>query len=79
MLGQSSQSKIGSTTQFNEGREAYRDSPEKGRDPDKVHIKKQLDPSLFKIKVPKKHLEHLIADDLDEVSKYEVVYKILKD
>lgn len=38
-----------------------------------------LDPSLFKIQVQKKHLEHLANDDLDEISKFEVVYKILKD
>ena len=83
MLGQSSQSKIGSIANFGEGREVAKQSqsPSKmtGHDPDKVHIKKQLDPSLFKIKVPKKHLEHLIADDIDEISKYEVIYKILKD
>ena len=38
-----------------------------------------VDPALFKIEVAKKHLEHLAADDLDEISKNEVVYKILKD
>lgn len=38
-----------------------------------------LDPSLFKIQVQRKHLEHLNNDDLDEISKFEVVYKILKD
>jgi len=53
--------------------------PMKMQDPEKVHIKKSLDPSLFKIKVQKKHLGHLINDDLDEVSKFEVIYKILKD
>ena len=41
----------------------------------KVHV----DPSLFKINVQRKHLERLMADDIDEVSKFEVVYKILKD
>ena len=48
-------------------------------DPEKCFVKKKLDPSLFKIKVPKRHLEHLVADDIDEISKYEVIYKILKD
>lgn len=38
-----------------------------------------VDPSLFKIDVPKKHLVHLMNDDLDEISKNEVIYKILKD
>ena len=38
-----------------------------------------VDPSLFKIQVQKKHLEHLMQDDLDEISKFEVIYKILKD
>ena len=38
-----------------------------------------MDPSLFKLQVQKKHLEHLNKDDLDEISKYEVIYKILKD
>lgn len=38
-----------------------------------------MDPSLFKINVQKKHLEHLNSDNLDEISKYEVIYKILKD
>jgi len=38
-----------------------------------------LDPSLFKIAVRREDLEHLAADDLDEISKFEVVYKILKD
>ena len=41
----------------------------------KVH----LDPGLFKIKVQRKHLERLENDDLDEISKFEVIYKILKD
>ena len=39
----------------------------------------EMDPSLFKIQVQKRHLEHLNKDDLDEISKYEVIYKILKD
>ena len=38
-----------------------------------------MDPSLFKLQVQKKHLEHLNKDDLDDISKYEVIYKILKD
>lgn len=41
----------------------------------KVHV----DPSLFRVQVQKKHLERLENDDLDEISKFEVVYKILKD
>jgi hypothetical protein len=49
-----------------------------------VNTKKQfqkieMDPSLFKIQVAKKHLDHLNKDDMDEISKFEVVYKILKD
>jgi hypothetical protein len=39
----------------------------------------EMDPSLFKIQVQKKHLDHLNKDDLDEISKFEVIYKILKD
>lgn len=38
-----------------------------------------MDPSLFKINVQRKHLEHLQRDDLDEISRFEVVYKVLKD
>mmetsp|Transcript_5862 Transcript_5862/g.9466 ORF Transcript_5862/g.9466 Transcript_5862/m.9466 type:complete len:102 (+) Transcript_5862:2159-2464(+) len=38
-----------------------------------------LDPSLFKIQVQRKHMEHLMEDNLDEISKFEVIYKILKD
>ena len=41
--------------------------------------KQPIDPSLFKIKVQRKYLEHLMNDDLDEISKFEVIYKILKD
>lgn len=37
------------------------------------------EPSLFKLRVPKSHLNHLKRDDLDEVSRQEVIYKILKD
>ena len=38
-----------------------------------------IDPGLFKIQIQRKHLEHLANDDLDEISKFEVIYKILKD
>jgi hypothetical protein len=41
--------------------------------------KQPIDPALFKLKVQKKHLEHLMNDDMDQVSKFEVIYKILKD
>lgn len=41
----------------------------------KVHV----DPNLFKIQVQRKHIERLMNDDLDEISKFEVVYKVLKD
>lgn len=41
--------------------------------------KVDLDPSLFKLNIQRKHLEHLQNDDLDEMSRYEVIYKILKD
>ena len=46
---------------------------------DRKFEKIEMDPSLFKIHVQRKHLEHLQNDDLDEISKFEVVYKILKD
>ena len=42
---------------------------------DEIHV----DPSLFKVQVQRKHLDRLINDDVDEISKFEVVYKILKD
>lgn len=45
----------------------------------KRFIKHPIDPSLFTINVPKKHMEHLLNDDLDEISKFEVIYKVLKD
>lgn len=38
-----------------------------------------LDPGLFKIRVMREDLEHLSNDDIDEISKFEVIYKILKD
>lgn len=41
--------------------------------------KQPMDPSLFKISVPRAYMEHLQSDDLDEISRLEVVYKILKD
>lgn len=43
------------------------------------YAKIPLDPQLFKINVAKKHLDHLIKDDLDDISRQEVVYSILKD
>ena len=38
-----------------------------------------VDPCLFKIKIKNEHMSHLQNDDLDEISKFEVVYQILKD
>lgn len=38
-----------------------------------------FDASLFKMKVPRLDMEHLMRDDLDEMSKLEVIYKILKN
>ena len=38
-----------------------------------------IEPSLFKMKVPREDMEHLMRDDLDEMSKMEVIYKILKN
>ena len=52
---------------------------EKQRDPSMDFRKVHVDPSLFRVQVQKKHLERLENDDLDEISKFEVVYKILKD
>lgn len=52
---------------------------EKVRDPSMDFHKVKVDPALFKIQVQKKHIERLENDDLDEISKFEVVYKILKD
>lgn len=45
----------------------------------KTFNKVPIDPCLFKINVQKKDLQHLLNDDLDEISKFEVIYKILKD
>lgn len=36
-------------------------------------------PSLLKIRIMREDLEHLAKDDMDEISKFEVIYKILKD
>ena len=36
-------------------------------------------PSLFNLEIDKKLYDHLNNDDLDEVSKNEVVYKVLKE
>ena len=38
-----------------------------------------VDPCLFKINIKNEDLNHLQNDDLDEISKFEVVYQILKD
>ena len=53
-------------------------SPRYVMDNTKFH-KQPIDPSLFRIKVQRKHLEHLMNDNLDEISKFEVIYKVLKD
>lgn len=45
----------------------------------KTFEKVPLEPSLFKMKVPREDMEHLIRDDLDEMSKLEVIYKVLKN
>lgn len=36
-------------------------------------------PSLFEVKVDREMYKHLQHDDLDEISKHEVAYKIMKD
>jgi len=36
------------------------------------------DASLFDVKVLKEDFDHLMGDDLDPISKNEVVYKIMK-
>ena len=41
--------------------------------------KTPFEASLFKMKVPRHDMEHLMRDDLDEMSKLEVIYKILKN
>lgn len=41
--------------------------------------KAELMPSLFNLEIDKKLYQHLNDDDLDEVSKNEVVYKVLKE
>lgn len=38
----------------------------------------QADPALLDLKVLKEDYDHLLRDDLDPISKNEVVYKILK-
>ena len=35
-------------------------------------------PSLFDVKIPKEDYDHLMQQDLDPISKNEVVYKIMK-
>jgi len=48
--------------------------------PDGGRFKKfDPNPSLFEMKVEKEDFLHLQDDDLDPISRYEVVYKILKD
>lgn len=39
----------------------------------------EVDPNIFKIRIMREDLEHLHRDDLDEISRFEVIYKILKD
>lgn len=41
--------------------------------------KHPFEASLFKMKVPRMDMEHLMRDDIDEMSKLEVIYKILKN
>mgnify|MGYP001101806463 CR=1 FL=1 len=36
------------------------------------------DPSLFEMEINQEDYDHLIDDDLDLISKYEVIYKLLK-
>lgn len=50
-----------------------------GTNMSKTFNKVPIDPCLFKINVQKQDLQHLLNDDLDEISKFEVIYKILKD
>jgi hypothetical protein len=50
-----------------------------GTNMSKTFNKVPIDPCLFKINVQKQDLHHLLNDDLDEISKFEVIYKILKD
>ena len=40
--------------------------------------KMEQEPSLFDVKILKEDYEHLMNEDLDPISKNEVVYKILK-
>ena len=48
--------------------------------PDPKGFKKFPDiPSIFQLEVNQDDYEHLLHDDLDEISRFEVVYKILKD
>ena len=37
------------------------------------------EPSLFKVDIEREIYEHLRNDDMDEISKNEVVYKVLKE
>ena len=79
-MGDESRHKFGSASKLASGRQnaSGRMSTVK-LDRDKNFIKRPLNPSIFKINVHKKHLAHLHNDDLDEISKNEVIYKVLKD
>lgn len=47
-------------------------------DPNFFH-KKNKDPVLFQLEVDQQDLHHLKEDDIDEISKLEVTYRILKN
>lgn len=81
-FGNASRDKFGSANRLNQSPQTRNDRhliKEKQRDPSMDFKKVHVDPSLFKIQVQRKHLERLMNDDMDEISKFEVVYKILKD
>ena len=78
-FGNNSRDKIAGLTSPKEQRNERHLINEKQRDPSMDFRKVHVDPSLFRVQVQKKHLERLENDDLDDISKFEVVYKILKD
>lgn len=43
------------------------------------YYKGEQQPSLFEVRVEKDLYEHLLHDDLDETSKQEVAYRIMKE
>ena len=64
---------------MDDSKETRRDKFYPGTNQHKTFEKIDFDASLFKMRIMREDIEHLSNDDLDEISKFEVIYKILKD